>query len=113
MDGKPSGYSAALAQLLPGKVENVDRIQIEKKGGFGGFGGPHLKSRGEVALSELSDADRAALERLFKDPQKAPLPDENIYSITRQTPAGPQTIDKVPESAVPKALTKSVKDVIE
>jgi hypothetical protein len=112
-DGKPSGYSTALAQQSPGKVESVDRLQIEKKGGVAGFGGPHLKSRGELALSDLSAADRAALEALFNHPQKAGVADEHIYSITRQTPAGPQTIDNVPESAVPEALRKSVKDVIE
>ena len=70
-DGKPSGYSPALAQPSPGKVESVDRLKIEKKGGVAGFGGHHLKSRGELALSDLSAADRAALEALFNDPQKA------------------------------------------
>ena len=96
----------------------MDRLQIEKVGGPG-FGGPYsrLRSRGEVALSELSPADRQTVEGLFKNPEKAaPAPrgaaDFFSYCITRQTAAGPETI-KVHEDAVPKALKDSVRDVIE
>jgi hypothetical protein len=104
-----------LAQALPQKVETMDRLQIEKKGGVAGFGGPNLKSRGELALSKLSPADRAAVEGLFKEPQKAGprgAADAFSYHITRQTGAGPQTIE-VPESAVPAVVRDSVKDVLE
>jgi hypothetical protein len=95
----------------------MDRVQIERIGGLAGFGGPHLKSRGELALSDLSAADRQAVEGLFKEPQKAaPAPPGPVhpfrYLITRQTASGPQTIE-VPESAVPAVVRDSVKDVLE
>jgi hypothetical protein len=95
----------------------VDRLQIERTGGFGGFGGPHLKSRGELALSDLSPADRQAVEDLFNHPEKAKQPPPGAagffnYVITRQTAAGTQTVT-VPETAVPAALKDIVRDVIE
>jgi hypothetical protein len=98
-------------------VHNVDRLQIERLGGFAGFGGPHLKSRGELALSDLSPADRQAIEDLFRDPQKAKPThpgeaDAFRYRITRQTAAGTQTIE-VPGNAVPAAVRDSVKDSLE
>lgn len=95
----------------------MDRLQIERIGGVAGFGGPHLKSRGELALSDLSPADRQAVEGLFSDPQKA-MPthpgeaDAFRYRITRQTAAGSQTIE-VPGNAVPGVVRDSVKDVLE
>ena len=123
-DGNTWGYSPLLSAEVPSptcvprKVESVDRLQIEKVGGHG-FGNPlsHLKSRGEVALSDLSPADRQTVEGLFKNPEKAVGPppgaaDFFSYCITRQTAAGPQTI-KVHEDAVPAALRDSVRDVIE
>jgi hypothetical protein len=115
-DGNTWGYSPLLAQPLP-KAETVDRLQIERIGGFAGFGGPHLKSRGELALSDLAPADRQAVEDLFNDPQKA-VPahpgeaDAFRYRITRQTAARTQTIE-VPGNAVPAALRDSVRDVLE
>jgi len=95
----------------------VDRLVIERIGGFAGFGGPHLKSRGEVTLSALSAEDRQTVESLFKDPQKAASArpgeaDAFRYRITRQTAAGPQTIE-VRGDAVPAALQDSVKTVLE
>jgi hypothetical protein len=124
-DGNMWGYSPLLSAevpsttCVPGKVESVDRLQIEKIGGAAGFGGPYsrLKSRGEVAFSDLSPADRQTVEDLFKNPEKAVPPPRGAadffsYCITRQTAAGPETI-KVPENAVPAALKDSVRDVIE
>ena len=94
----------------------MDRIQIERTGGFAGFGlpGSRLQSRGEIALSELSSADRAAIDALFDSRGGAEphMPDGFRYRITRQTATGPQTIE-VPESKVPAALKDSVKDVLE
>jgi len=95
----------------------MQRLQIERIGGIAGFGGPHLKSRGEVALSDLSSADRQAVERLFADPQGAQPAhpgeaDAFRYRLTRQTPAGAQTVE-VPGNAVPAALRDSVRDVLE
>ncbi|MGX1317841.1 hypothetical protein AB7M17_001294 [Bradyrhizobium sp. USDA 377] len=91
----------------------MDRLKIERVGGFAGFGGPHLKSRGEVALSDLSAADQKTVEQLFADPGKVPAArrgqaDAFSYRITR----GAQTIE-VPEHAVPPAIKSSVKDVLE
>ena len=117
-DGNTWGFSSpSLAQDLPGKVKIVDRLQIERVGGLAGFGGPHLKSRGEMALTDLSSTDKQTIERLFKDPSQAKQKnpgqsDAFRYRITRQTSAGPQTIE-VPEDVVPYALRNSVKDVIE
>jgi hypothetical protein len=116
-DGQRWDYSSVLAQPLTGKVESLDRLQIERIGGLAGFGGPHLKSRGELALSALSSADRQAVEDLFSHPEKAVQPPVGAagffsYTITRQTPAGTQTIT-VPETAVPAALKNIVRDVIE
>jgi hypothetical protein len=95
------------------KEGSVDRLKIERVGGFAGFGGPHLKSRGEVALSDLSAADQKTVEQLFADPKKvAPAhpgqADAFSYRITR----GAQTIE-VPEHAVPSTIKNSVKDVLE
>ena len=95
----------------------MDRLVIEQIGGFAGFGGPHLKSRGEVPLSALSAEDRQIVESLFNDPQKvAPAhpgeADAFRYRITRQTAAGPQTIE-VPGHAVPALLRDSVKTILE
>jgi hypothetical protein len=95
----------------------MSHLQFERRGGFGGFGGPHLKSRGELALADLSPADRRAIDDLFRDPQKAKPThpgeaDAFCYRITRPTAAGPQTI-YVPETAVPVVVRRSAKDVIE
>ncbi len=115
-DGSRWGCSLLFAQPLPGKAESVDRLQIERIGGIAGFGGLHLKSRGQLALSDLSPADRRAVEDLFSNPQKAPVPpseaDAFRYRITRQTEEGPQTVE-VSGNAVPDALKNSVKDVLE
>jgi len=91
----------------------VDRLKIERVGGVAGFGGPHLKSRGEVTLSDLSAADQKTVEQLFAEPDKVPTArrgqaDAFSYRITR----GAQTIE-VPEHAVPPAIRNSVKDVLE
>jgi hypothetical protein len=98
-------------------MESVDRLQVERIGGLAGFGGPHLKGRGELALSDLSPADRHAIEALFNDPHKV-VPvhpgeaDAFRYRVTRLTVAGSQTIE-VPGNAVPAALRDSVRDVLE
>jgi hypothetical protein len=116
-DGNTWDCDPRHAQPLPRKGESVDRLQIERVGGFAGFGGPHLKSRGELALSDLSTSDREAVEELFRDPQKARSKhrgeaDMFSYRITRQRAEGRQMIE-VPGDAVPPVLRDSVKDVLE
>ena len=90
----------------------MDRLKIERVGGIAGFGGPRLKSRGEVALSDLSSADRKAVESLFADPKgpeaRRGEADAFSYRITR----GEKTIE-VPEHAVPSTIRNSVKDELE
>ena len=87
-----------------------DQLKVERIGGFAGFGGAHLKSRGELSTSELSPADLAALEALFHDDTHAGAanPDGFVYRITRNE----QTIE-VPEHKVPEAVKNSVKDTLE
>lgn len=93
----------------------MDRIQIERTGGFAGFGlpGSRVESRGEVAVSELSQLDRAVVDALFerKGPEEPHMPDGFRYRITRQTAGGTETVE-VPEGKVPDALKDSVKDVL-
>lgn len=94
-------------------------IKLERIGGIGGFGGPHLKSRGELSLAELSAEDQAAVEALFAGKGKArgleltpQLRDGFSYRISRDTKNGTETIE-VSENMVPDALRSSVKDSIE
>ena len=95
-------------------------IKIEKIGGLGGFGGPHLKSYGERDVAELLLAARTALNLLFsrrkgkllKLPNNMQIRDGFNYRISRETEAGIETI-VVPESMVPAALIACIKDSIE
>ncbi len=109
--------SSELAAQPAAQTESADRLQIERLGGLANAGGQgsRLKARGEVAQSDLSAADRQAVENLFRAGSRAdpgPGGDRPRYQIRRQTPSGQQAI-VVPEDAVPEALKKSVKDVIE
>jgi hypothetical protein len=96
----------------------VDRLQIERIGGLAGFGGPRLKSKGDVALADVAPDVKAAVDKLFSDPRfrseaavlSAPRTESHpfFYRITREA-----TTITVPESEVPSALKDSVKDVLE
>ena len=90
------------------------QLKVERIGGFAGFGGSHLKSRGELSTSELSPADLAALDTLFADDTHAGAanPDGFVYRISRNVGGSEQTIE-VPEHKVPEALRSSVKDTLE
>ena len=94
----------------------MDRLKIERVGGLAGFGlpGSHIKSRGELVLSELSPADQKAIASLFDPGKKAgsQMPDAFRYRITRQTSSGPQTIE-ISEDRTPPVVRNSVKDVLE
>lgn len=103
----------------PHETTTMGIVKIERIGGLGGFGGPHLKSRGELPLANLSTADQAAVDVLFASkgkargaPDNAQMRDGFSYRISRQTARGIEIVE-VPESRVPAALLSSVKDVIE
>lgn len=91
-------------------------LKIERLGGLAGFGlpGSRLKSRGQVAVADLSAADRAAVEALFKASHKpaAPMPDGFRYRITLQSAQGDKTIEAA-EHQVPEALRDAVRDELE
>ncbi len=87
-------------------------VAVERLGGFAGFGlpGSRLRSRGHVDAAHLAAADRTALAALFeKTPATPPMPDAFRYRLTRQTPAGPQTVE-VAEQHVPESVKGCVSD---
>jgi hypothetical protein len=90
-------------------------LKIERVGGLAGFGGPHLKSRGEVDFAKLPATDQARIEKLFAGGSK-PAPtgtgDMFRYRITRTLPGGEQTIE-VPSDMIPAMLVNSVHDTLE
>jgi hypothetical protein len=97
----------------------VSTLKIERMGGLGGFGlpGSRIRSRGTYPLENLSAADQAKVQDLFKSGGSGvntapPVADGFRYKITRDGPNGPETVE-VPESAVPQALQSSVKDELE
>ena len=61
-----------------------DCVEVERVGGLAGFGGPRLKSAGEVAMSALSAEDRKAIEAMFRGAARAGAgkPDGFVYRIT-------------------------------
>jgi hypothetical protein len=90
----------------------MTNIKVERVGGLGGFGGPHLKSDGELPAGKLTPSESAAVDALFNsgaESSRAGKPDGFRYRITRQTPNGPQTVE-VPEDAVPEKLKNCVQD---
>ena len=90
----------------------MGHLEIERLGGFAGFGSPgsHLRSRGQVDTTHLAPADRKAVEALFDAPPGGgQTPDAFRYRLTRETAHGPQTIE-VPERHVPVAVRAIVKD---
>jgi hypothetical protein len=89
-------------------------LTIERLGGLAGFGGPHLKSEGQLAFADLLPDDQAKVEKLFAGGSKPAVRNTNDvfnYRITRQKDGRPQSIE-VPESLVPESLRASVKDTL-
>ena len=86
-------------------------LQIEKVGGLAGFGGPNLRSRGEVDSAKLPAEDQKAVEALFKSASQpaSAVRDGFRFRISRSTDSGVQTVE-VPEHLVPPSLARSVKD---
>jgi hypothetical protein len=90
----------------------MTQIDVERIGGFGGFGNPgaHIRSRGTVDATQLAPADARTLEALFAAPPgESPQPDAFRYRLTRHTSAGPQTVE-VAEAHVPHAVKAVVRD---
>ena len=89
-------------------------LSVERIGGLAGFGGPgaHIRSRGQIGISSLSDEDQRTLEKLFKDrggAKPSATRDGFSYRISRSTASGTETIE-VPEALVPAAIAACVKD---
>ena len=94
-----------------------DRLTIQRLGGLGGFSlpGSHIKSGGELALSQLSPADAKALDALFLGNAKsaaAVKPDGFTYRLTRTVGGVSKTVD-APEEHVPMAVRNAVKDTLD
>jgi len=91
-----------------------DRINVERIGGLAGFGGSRLKSAGVIALSDLSPADRDALDAFFQGAPTAhtPKPDAFVYRITRNDGGASKTIE-VSEEHVPAAIRGCVKTTLD
>lgn len=89
-------------------------LQVERIGGLAGFGGvkSHVRSRGQLDLAALTPAEQQAVEALFQshgEAKAAQMRDGFRYKITRITSAKSETIE-APESIVPAALVRCVKD---
>ena len=93
----------------------MDMLKIERIGGLAGFGlaRSHIQSSGEQAVSALSTADQAAVDRLFQGPTEqagaGAMRDGFRYRITRSVAGREQTVE-APEAAVPSALKNCVTD---
>jgi hypothetical protein len=90
----------------------VSDVTIEQMGGLVGANSPggHVRMRGSVAWSALSEADRATLDRLFTS--KRPVNANFYYRLTRQIDGGTETVDALPEQ-VPQALVARVQTTLE
>ena len=94
----------------------MSKLQVERIGGFAGFGGArsHLRSHGEIDLETLSPEEQQAVESLFQshgNTKPSQVCDGFLYRITRTTAKGVETIE-VPENLVPAAIGQCVKDEI-
>jgi len=92
----------------------MEILLVERIGGFAGFGGPgaRIRSRGQVAIARLSEADQLTLDGLFKAAGKvgtSAMRDGFSYRISRTGKSGTETIE-VPEEHLPVAITACVRD---
>ena len=91
----------------------ADTVQVERLGGFAGFGlpGSALRSRGQLAWDQLNPQAQAQLAAWFNQPPHAPAVgnDDFRYRLTRQTAAGVQVLE-LPEALVPAPLRDCVHD---
>ena len=106
-----------MSRKADGKADKDDCVKVERLGGLAGFGGPRLKSAGEVAMSALSEKDRKAIEAMFRGAARAARtgtakPDEFVYRITLHSGGSMKTVE-VFEERVPEAVRKCVKSTLE
>lgn len=92
----------------------MSELKIERLGGLAGFGQPssRLSSVGRLLESQMTAADKDAVDALFSRTPQSALPgaaDVFRYRITRRTAAGSESIE-VPEHQVPQTLIASVRD---
>ena len=99
---------------LPRRTDKDDCVIVERVGGLAGFGGPRLKSAGEVAMSALSAADRKVVEAMFRGAARSGegKPDGFVYRITLRSGGVTKTVD-VSEERVPETIRKCVKSTLE
>lgn len=92
----------------------MELLEVERIGGFAGFGSPgaHIRSRGQIEFASLAEADRQVVESLFtahSAVRPSAHPDGFTYRISRSTASGTETV-QVPEAALPTAIIACVKD---
>ncbi len=97
----------------------MDLLTVERIGGLAGFGGlgSKIRSRGQVSLASLCEADKTTIEQLFnahglKPPSQTKISavrDGFCFQISRTSHHGVLTIE-VPEAAVPLSIAQCVKD---
>lgn len=93
-------------------MTETDRVDIERLGGFAGFGGGHLRSRGSAEGHELAPAVRAKVASLLDGTAAKPaaVPGAADGFRYRLTLASSGKSVEVPESAVPAELRDKVHD---
>ena len=89
-------------------------VDVERFGGFGGFGlpGSRIRSHGRLPWSQLSDADRKAVEHLLArkgGPPAGKGADGFRYRITVQRSGQAVTVEAA-EDEVPVLLRNCVSD---
>jgi len=88
-------------------------LHVERLGGLPGVGNPRsrLRSCGEISLSDLSQADRAAVEELFRNPPRAApvLRDAFRYRISRDGSSGGESVEGA-ERGLATRVAADVKD---
>ena len=95
-------------------MADTSMIDVERLGGFGGFGlpGSRIRSHGKLALSSLSTGEREALDAHLHSPRPAPggpVADGFRYRITWRAAEEVKTLE-LPEALVPAALCDCVRD---
>lgn len=99
-------------------MDDGDRVEVEKLGGYAGFGlpGSKLRSRCELRHGQLDAALRRAVDAMFerapatRAAAAAPVADGFRYRITLHRADGHRQSVDLPERDVPAFLRASVRD---